>query len=91
MGYAVEHDTSGNYYRALKTDIVREKLAEAAFKKVYQQFHYFSVTLNYNEIQVFPDRQFISSHGLGLERFNFSASTKPGIREQYNYNHLIIL
>lgn len=91
MGYAVEHDTNGNYYCALKTDIVREKLTEAAFKKGDQQFHYFSVTLNYSEIQVFPDRQFISSHGLGLERFHFSASTKLGITKQYNYNYLIIL
>lgn len=87
----MEHDTNGNYYCTLKTDIVREKLTQAAFKKVYQQFHYFSVTLNYNEIQVFPDRQLISSHVLGLEHFHFSASTKPGITEQYNYNHPIIL
>ena len=88
MGYAVEHDTNGNYCCALKTDIVRQKLIQAAFKK---QFHYFNVTLNYNEIQIFPDSQFISSHVLELERFHFSASTKLGITEQYNYNHLIIL
>lgn len=91
MRCTVGEDTSGNYYRALMADIVREKVIQAAFKKVYQQFHYFSVTLNYNGIQVFPDRQFISSHVLGLKRFHFSASTKLGITEQYNYTHLIIL
>lgn len=79
MGYTVEHDTNCNYYCSVKTYIFREMLTQAAFKKVYQQFHYFSVTLNYSEIQVFPDRQFISSHVLGLEHFHYSASTKLGI------------
>lgn len=30
MGYAVEHDTSGNYYCSLRTDIMNEKLTQAA-------------------------------------------------------------
>lgn len=30
MGYAVEHDTSGNYYCSRKTDIMNEKLTQAA-------------------------------------------------------------
>lgn len=77
--YTVEHDTNGNYYFSLKTDIFKEMLTQAAFKKVYRQFHYFSVKLSYNEIQVFPDRQFISNHVLGLEHFHYSASTKLGI------------
>ena len=34
MGDAAEHDTDGNYHCSLKTDTGREKLTQAAFKKV---------------------------------------------------------
>ena len=40
MGCAVEYDTNGNYYCALKTDIVGEKLTQAAFKLVCKHFFY---------------------------------------------------
>lgn len=82
----VQHDSNGNYNCSLKTDIVSEKLTQAAFKKVDEQFHYFSAMLNLNEIQEFPDKLYV----LGLEHFHFSASAKLGITGQYNYNQLII-
>lgn len=37
MGCAVEYDTNGNYYC---TDIVGEKLTQAAFKLVFKHLFY---------------------------------------------------
>lgn len=80
MGYAAECDTHVNYYCS---DIVREKLTQAAFKKVYtNQTHYFTVTLGYSEIQVFPNRHFISSHVLALEHFIFRLQQSFGFTQQ---------
>lgn len=79
MGHAAEHDTGANQCCALVTDAAKEKLIRAAVKKLHHCR------------EIFPGTHFISNRVLRLKPFHFSASTKPGIREQYNYSALIIL